>query len=125
MSYKKVVANGKLYYGQHFMCRVDNCGEEILSTEKIKEFMRELVPAIDMKPFGEPQAFRFGEGDEVGISGFQLIYTSNIAIHTNDMSRELYFDLFSCKEFDVGVVTARLEAAFSGKVVNVLSLVRE
>ena len=29
----------------------------------------------------------------------QLIQTSAISLHTNDQSRDLYLDVFSCKEF--------------------------
>lgn len=122
--YKQVMVDGVAHYGKHLMCRVIGCHESVLDTEEIKKFMSDLVPAIGMKAYGEPQAFRFGDGDEVGISGFQLIYTSNIAIHTNDAARELYFDLFSCKDFSTKTITDFLRIFFGGVVVDVNEVYR-
>jgi S-adenosylmethionine/arginine decarboxylase-like enzyme len=37
----------------------------------------------------------------VGTSAVQFITTSNIIIHTVDLVRECYINLFTCKDFDV------------------------
>ncbi|MBF0275959.1 MAG: S-adenosylmethionine decarboxylase [Nitrospinae bacterium] len=78
-----------------------------------------------MKPYGPAYAFRFGEGIEEGISAFQLIYTSNIAIHTNDMGRDLYMDVFSCKDFDAEAIIHFLKERMEPTEVNYEVLYRE
>lgn len=113
MSYKRIIHDGVPHYGQHLMVHLIQCGEAILHEGAIHDFMVELVPAIDMQAYGPCRVFRFGEGEELGISAFQLIYTSNISMHTNDAHREGYFDLFSCRAFDVGQVLDRLRVAFN------------
>jgi S-adenosylmethionine/arginine decarboxylase-like enzyme len=80
--------------------------------------LRELVPAIDMKAYGDPIVERFGDGDDVGISAVQLIYTSAITIHTNDMYRDMYLDVFSCKPFNAETVVERVRRAFAPAEVN-------
>lgn len=104
VNYKRTVINGKSYYGKHLMLTAVSCNENLLDVQKVTDFMKELVPAIDMVAFGEPVIARFGEGVEVGISGVQLIITSAITVHTNDAARDMYLDVFSCKWFDEAIV---------------------
>lgn len=97
--YRRIVVEGEYYYGKHLIASAKGCNETILDKTKIAEFLRDLAEAIDMKPFGKPLVERFGQGIEEGISGVQLIETSAITVHTNDMAKDLYLDVFSCKDF--------------------------
>jgi S-adenosylmethionine/arginine decarboxylase-like enzyme len=117
--------NGRMYYGQHLIMDCKSCNFDLLSEEKIKDFFRELVPAIDMVAFGEPQAHRFGEGDDVGISGVQFIVTSLIAIHTNDLYRDAYLDLFSCKFYEEEKVVDLFSKYFEPVSINKITLLRK
>jgi len=98
--YFNTTINGVGYYGMHYLATFEGLGLEIRSLDSVKAFLVALADGINMTRFGEPQAFRFGEGVMVGISGFQLIDTSAISLHTNDAHRDLYLDVFSCKDFD-------------------------
>jgi S-adenosylmethionine/arginine decarboxylase-like enzyme len=71
------------------------------------------VDSIDMVPFGESFAERVGDGGEVGISLIQLIQTSAITAHTNDEARDMYLDMFSCKDFEAESVIACLKDWFA------------
>ena len=97
--YKRIVIDGERHYGQHLMLTATDCNDKLLSISKISYFCEVLVDEIDMVAFGDPLVARFGEGIEEGISAVQLIQTSAISLHTNDQSRDLYLDVFSCKEF--------------------------
>lgn len=97
--YRRVVVDGQRYYGKHLIASAKSCNENILSKEKIADFLKGLTQRIKMTPFGEPFVERFGDGIEIGVSGVQLIETSAIAVHTNDGARDLYLDVFSCKDF--------------------------
>lgn len=98
--YRRIMHNGQAHYGQHLIATALGCNEAILSIEKMTTFLQTMADEIDMVRFGDPVVARFGGGHEVGISGVQLIETSAIVIHTNDAHRDMYLDVFSCKEFE-------------------------
>lgn len=98
--YKRIIIDGVRHYGQHLMMTATKCNDDLEDVNMVSEFLRHLVVEIDMVAYGEPLVARFGEGIEVGISGVQLIETSAISLHTNDGNRDLYLDVFSCKEYD-------------------------
>jgi S-adenosylmethionine/arginine decarboxylase-like enzyme len=123
--YKRILHDGKLCYGKHALFHLVKCNENILSIEAVKTFISTLVHDIDMVAFGECQCFRFGEGDEVGLSGVQLIYTSSITLHTNDLHREGYLDVFSCKDFSEDQVIATITKFFLPERVECQTIIRE
>lgn len=91
------------YWGYHLM--LDCCGCDLAAmTNKdiVKAFVKELVVAIDMVAVGEPWIERTAVGmpDKEGFSLYQLIVTSNISAHFVNESKQIYLDVFSCKEFN-------------------------
>lgn len=125
MPYKRIVVGGVQHYGKHVILTAGACNEALLSKEKIADFCRDIVKRIDMVAFGEPFVERFGEGDEVGISAVQLIMTSAITIHTNDAARDMYLDVFSCKNFTEKEVVACVNDWFSPKTIDSEMLLRK
>lgn len=111
--YKRIVVDGVRHYGKHQIVNAARCNERLLDKAVIAQFMTDLVDRIDMVAFGDPIVERFGEGIEVGISAVQLIQTSAIVIHTNDNARDLYLDVFSCKDFDADTVSAIVNEYFA------------
>ncbi len=107
--YRRILHNGEPHYGQHLIATALGCNEAILSTDRLSDFLRRLADDIDMVRYGDPIVARFGEGHEVGVSGVQLIETSAIVIHTNDAHRDMYLDVFSCKEFEEETVRRVLD----------------
>jgi S-adenosylmethionine/arginine decarboxylase-like enzyme len=92
-------------WGYHAMFDVHGCDKAaITSAEVVREFTKALVKAIDMKAYGEPQIVDFANHDpnKGGFTLVQLIETSNICGHFVSATGDAYFDIFSCKEFDVG-----------------------
>jgi S-adenosylmethionine/arginine decarboxylase-like enzyme len=111
-SYKRIIRDGEPHYGQHLMLTATGCNERLLDCDSINAFIKALVKEIDMVAYGEPLIARFGQGIEIGISAVQLIETSAITLHTNDGCRDLYLDVFSCKEYDPDVVLDVVDAFF-------------
>lgn len=71
----------------------------------LKIFVDYVLNLIDMKPVYEPLVKYYGDFKENrGYSYVQLINTSNITIHTVSGSKDLYLDIFSCKQFDIDKV---------------------
>ncbi len=111
--YKRIVEAGVRYYGRHLILSATACNDALLDKASIAEFLRETARRIDMVTFGDPFVERFGGGIEVGISGVQLIETSAISLHTNDGARDLYLDVFSCKDFSADTVIAYVQELFT------------
>ncbi len=53
-----------------------------------------------------------------GTSAIQFITTSNITIPTLDILKNVYINIFSCKDFDADVARGFSEEWFKGKIVN-------
>jgi len=113
LEYRRILHNGEPHYGQHVIATALGCSDDILSIERMYDFLVQMADDIDMVRFGPPIVARFGEGHEVGISGVQLIQTSAITIHTNDAHRDMYLDVFSCKPFDEATVRRVVEEFLS------------
>jgi len=125
MPYKRIVVDGVQHYGKHVMLTASGCSAALLEKSTIADFCRDMVKRIDMVPFGEPFVERFGEGDEVGISAVQLIQTSAITIHTNDEARDMYLDVFSCKDFEAEAVVKAVEDWFAPAGIDSRTLLRK
>lgn len=111
--YRRILIDGQRYYGKHLIASCKQCNETITDIDSVSDFLHSLAIDIDMKPFGKPVVERFGEGIEIGLSGVQLIETSAITIHTNDGARDLYLDVFSCKDFDENTVLSYVDGRFA------------
>ena len=110
-----------MYWGYHLLLDCDGCNSEaITNKETIKEFLSELVSAIDMVAIGEPWIERTAIGlpDKEGFSVYQLIVTSNISAHIVNQSRQIYLDVFSCKVYDRNIVKEIVQKFFEPKSIN-------
>ena len=122
--YRRIVLDGVRYYGKHLILSARNCNEDIRSTSLVTQFIERIVPQINMVAHGAPIVERCGQGIEVGLSGVQLIETSAIVLHTNDMARDLYLDVFSCKGFNEEAVLELVDEAFHPQAINYQVLLR-
>jgi S-adenosylmethionine/arginine decarboxylase-like enzyme len=102
------------YWGYHLMLDCSGC-ERMTDANNLKDFVKELVIAIDMVAVGEPWIERtaIGMPDKEGFSLYQLIVTSNISAHFIDDSKHIYLDVFSCKEFNIDIVKSVVTKYFS------------
>ena len=90
-----------MYFGYHLMLDCSGC-VGIDNKENIYNFIKDLVPRIDMLAHGEPIIEHLLPGDpKQGYSLMQLITTSNICAHFMEIDGTAYFDIFSCKTFDI------------------------
>lgn len=90
-------------WGQHLVLDLSGCPKEtLISDSHIKEWVRELIIAIDMKAYGDPviEHFATHSHDAAGYTVMQLIETSNICAHFAENLGQIYIDIFSCKRFN-------------------------
>ena len=88
--------------------------KRITDKENVRDFIKELVVAIDMVAFGEPWIEHFATHDKekAGLSLCQMIETSNITGHFVDKNGNFYIDVFSCKPFSNEVVLSVVDKYF-------------
>lgn len=112
-------------WGYHLMLDCAGCSK-IDSRDNIYEFVKDLVNQIEMTAHGEPIIEYLLPGDpNQGYSLMQLITTSNICGHFMELDGTAYFDIFSCKEFDLTMVQNIVYKYFAPNQVNVNFLVRQ
>ena len=102
-------------WGYHALFDCQSCPIERVTSEKnIREFINEIVSAIDMKSYGEPMIAHFAthDADAAGYSFCQMIETSNITGHFSDKTGDCYIDIFSCKEYDTDVAADVIDDFF-------------
>lgn len=113
-----------MMWGQHLIMDCIACDIEQVTDEVVlRTFLKELVPAIDMKAYGEPIVKHFSEHTP-GWTIVQLIETSSITGHFVDSNGDAYLDIFSCKKFDVEIVSRMVQEFFIPEKVETTVLYR-
>lgn len=102
------------HWGYHLMLDCSSCDiESISSRDNIYRFVKDLVARIDMTAHGEPVIEHLLPGDpKQGYSLMQLITTSNICGHFMELDGTAYFDVFSCRTFDIETAKAVVHEYF-------------
>lgn len=89
-------------WGYHLRMDVAGCDRNrIKDPEYLSDWVKNLVVMIDMEADGEPWIKHYDLPDPKlsGYTVFQMITTSNITCHFNDLDGSAFIDVFSCKEF--------------------------
>ncbi len=100
-------------------CRNIPCTREFLT-----EFFKDLCERINMERAdlhfwdydGYPEEYDAAEDHLKGISAVQFIMTSSIVVHTLDVPRAVYLNVFSCRPFDPKTVEEFCALHFGGRV---------
>ena len=89
-----------------------------LPREKAQQFVNELMKITNMKPLGPLNWSDAADLDFPGQSFVQMITTSHSSLHFfrdesgNGENNEIYFDLYSCKDFDYERVVSLIDRYF-------------
>ena len=86
-----------------------------LSKERSQEFVGRLMQITGMKPLGPLNWSDAADLDFPGQSFVQMITTSHSSLHFFSETNEIYFDLYSCKEYDPQKVIGLLDEFFGIK----------
>lgn len=87
-------------WGFELIIDAGGCNDLVKDAAYISDFAIAMVEVLGMEPFGLPQVVHFGNDYLEGNTLVQLIYTSNITAHFNDVDQSAYLNIFSCKRFD-------------------------
>ena len=95
-------------YGKELILDLNDCDIKTFTRESIGAYFDQLCELIDME--AQDRHFWDDEGlspeecqthpKTKGISAVQFILTSTIVIHTLELVKTAYINIFSCKDFD-------------------------
>ena len=113
-------------YGYELVLDVHACDPSTFTRDSIDRFFTELCERIDMKKcevhfwddVGVPPEEQQTDPHTKGTSAVCFILTSTIVIHTLDLLKTVYVNIFSCKTYDADMVADFTKAWFRGEIQN-------
>lgn len=113
-------------YGKELILDLYECNPDLFNRETLTKFFDELCDLIDMQKedlhfwddLDTPEEEKETAPHLKGTSAIQFIKTSNVTIHTLDILKRVYLNIFSCKDFDVCVASKFCEDFFESKLVK-------
>ncbi len=113
-------------YGKELILDLHNCDPSIFNRKDIEDYFIELCELINMQRedlhFWDDEGVPEEEKETLphlkGTTAIQFIKTSNITIHTLDLMKNVYLNIFSCKDFNVDLVANFSEDWFKGKIIH-------
>ena len=107
------------YFGLHLILDAYGASYKQLAEKKlIKDFLNNLPELIGMKKLAQAQVFEYdggGNKEDWGYSGFVVITTSHISIHTYPKKGYFAADVFSCSFFDYKKILSQFKKTFKFK----------
>jgi len=113
-------------YGKELILDLHDCDASRFTRREIGDYFKRVCSLIDMErgklcwwdDLYTPEAEKETEPHLVGTSAVQFIKTSNITIHTLDILKRVYLNVFSCKDFDERIVIRATLKWFGGEIKN-------
>lgn len=113
-------------YGFELILDIHDADPSKFNRKDTRLFFKELCDLIGMQREdlhfwdyeGQPDEYTLAPDHLKGVSAIQFIKTSNITIHTLDVLKKIFINIFSCKRFDPDIARKFASDYFSGKVVQ-------
>lgn len=103
-------------WGKSALIDLHDCSHErLINPELLKQFVSELVTAVNMEAHGPCYVDRFGDGELTGLSAMQFIKTSAITVHCDEVGNRVFIDIFSCKDFNADKAVSFSQQFFGAK----------
>jgi len=113
-------------YGKELIIDLHDCNSTLFTRKHIKNYFIKVCNLINMErcklvwwdDLHTPEGEKETEPHLVGTSAVQFISTSNITIHTLDILRKVFINVFSCKEFNEVKVMEFSKKWFEGNLMR-------
>ena len=113
----------KNVYGYELILDLHGCDIGKFNRESLDGYFDKVCKAIDMEKcerywwddVGVPEEERQTSPHTKGTSAVQFILTSTIVVHTLDLLKAVYINIFSCETFDEKVAEQITKAWFGAK----------
>lgn len=119
-------------YGKELILDLSDCDVETFTRESIGNYFDELCKLIDMQ--AEDRYFWDDEGlppeqcqtnpKTCGVSAVQFILTSTIVVHSLTKLRQVFINIFSCKDFRVDLARDLTLRWFGAGTYNETTVIR-
>lgn len=119
-------------YGKELIIDLRNCDIQKFNRTDIEEYFIQLCDLIKMERgslfwwdyAGYPKEYEEAPDHLKGISAIQFIKTSNITLHSLDILKKVFLNIFSCKDFDTNLALEFTKKYFEGEVANYIKVLR-
>ncbi len=101
--------------GKHLLLNLYNC--RMPGINEIYNLLLDLSKLVNMKPLTQPYIVK-GAAHDPGYTGFLIIETSHISLHSFEKRKFVAFDLYSCKDFDENLVIDRIKKLLKPKRID-------
>ena len=113
-------------YGKELILDLHDCNQDKFNRESLRRYFGELCKLINMQAcelyfwddFGVVENEKQTSPHTKGTSAIQFILTSNVTIHTLDLLKNVYVNIFSCKDFSADIASKFTRDWFGGSIVN-------
>ena len=115
-------------YGKELILDIRECNPLVFTRAGLKQYFERVCEIIHMElaedalyfwdDLDTPEGEKETEPHLVGTSAVQFIKTSNITIHTLDILKCAYINIFSCKDFDHQLALLYSVNWFEGELAN-------
>ena len=113
-------------YGYELILDLHDCDVDTFNRGSIEEYFEELCKRINMTrcdlhfwdDVGVSPEEKQTSPHTKGTSAVQFILTSTIVIHTLDLLKTVYVNIFSCKAYDPDVAADFTKKWFDGEIKN-------
>lgn len=102
--------------GKHLIVDIRKCGRVPTQTE-LYDLLDALVHLIKMRKLISPYIVR-GAQNNPGITGFVIIETSHISVHTFEKTKFIALDIYSCITFNHKIILKELYKVFDTKDIH-------
>jgi len=114
-------------FGKELIIDLHNCAGLPTTRDELRRFFKRLCDEVlDMERADlhfwdyedDPEGYDAAADHLKGISACQFISTSNIVIHTVDVQKKVFLNVFSCKNFEGTKVIEFAKDWFRGELVG-------
>lgn len=119
-------------YGMELIIDLHDCDTKKFTRTQIGKYFDTMIEVLEMEKgdryfwddVGVPKKYRQTDPKTKGTTAIQFILTSNITIHTLDILKQVYINIFSCKEFKTMMALAYTHDFFKGEVMSLRKIDR-
>ncbi len=113
-------------YGKELIMDLHDCDVFTFNRNSLDAYFELLCKTIKMHKceryfwddVGVSREERQTEPHLKGTSAIQFMLTSNITVHTLDILKKVYINIFSCKDFSADIAAEFSRKWFEGRIVN-------
>jgi S-adenosylmethionine decarboxylase len=101
--------------------------DQLADPNVVRMVLEQYPDMMGMTRIIEPHVLRYtgSKPEDWGVSGYVMIAESHISMHTFPERRLVWADIFSCKDFDAGIVLEDFKSRFNLRDMQVKYIQRD